>query len=66
MSKMTWVMGPLPEELAIVKWGLRSSEVCVEKVRIFYKSQLSSFTENLAWSFLFVFVFIFFMHLVKN
>ena len=36
MSKMTWVMGPLSEELAIVKWGLRSSEVCAEKVRIFF------------------------------
>ena len=60
MSKMTWVMDPLPEELAIVKWGLRSSEVCAEKVRIFFnKSQLSSSTENLAWSFPFVFVLIF-------
>ena len=59
MSKMTWVMDPLPEELAIVKWGLRSSEVCAEKVRIFFnKSQLSSSTENLAWSFPFVFVLI--------
>ena len=36
MSKMTWVMDPLPEEVAIVKWGLRSSEVCAEKVRIFF------------------------------
>ena len=62
MSKMTWVMGPLPEELAIVKWGLRSSEVCAEKVRNFFLNINPSFQARLkTWrglSFLFFYTYI--------